>query len=151
MATVTTFGGLIKIDPNLSGGWKDETNALVHEVVESYYAVVYGVRSIASQRMDYIAQWFAGEFQYESNNQSRLWDDKKTNGDDWGAYGLSFDAWTKTDDFKNYSSQIPIQPDGSISRGGILPGMVFMDDHSAVAVNAPHIRILDEFYWLFLV
>jgi RHS repeat-associated protein len=139
----TTGGGLITIDPNLDG-WVRKTNALVHEIVESYYAIVNGVRAPASQRMDYVAQWFAGEFQYESSLYVT-----PTNGKNYGAYGLPFTQWTKTGDFSNYSSQIPVQPDGPGS-GGILPGAAFMDDGRIVPVDPPHVEILDAFYFMLL-
>lgn len=49
-------GGLIHLH-NL-GDAGSNAGTSIHEAVESYYAIKYGVRSQASQQMDYFAQWY---------------------------------------------------------------------------------------------
>ena len=101
----TTFAGLIQLAPDLLP--KDYTTsdliraagALVHEGVESYYALAYGIRSQASQHMDYVAQWFSGEVKGEllaENGGGAM-----IGG---SAYGQTFKKWQASLDGQRYAS-----------------------------------------------
>ena len=73
--------------------------ALVHEGVESFFALAYGIRSQGSQHMDYVAQWYSGEVKSELLNENG-------GGPMIGgsAYGQTFKQWQASPDGQLYAS-----------------------------------------------
>jgi hypothetical protein len=99
-----------------AGGLQVEAAGLVHEAVESYYAIKYGLRTFASTHMDYVAQWYAGEYDEEAGNPAS----NILNGDPYhGAFRLTYQQWAQSNDFNNYNSE------GSHMISGIAPESYF--------------------------
>jgi RHS repeat-associated protein len=90
-AGYTNGAGFIQLNTAFKDDPAAAATVLVHEAVESYYAIEDGIRTFASQQMDYVAQWFAGEFEVQSNKAGVGQPYKPTNDGHFGAYGLSFD------------------------------------------------------------
>ncbi len=119
-AAYTDFWGRIQIDPALlpgdQGTWTQAqlvsaAGALAHEGVESYYALAYGIRSQASQHMDYVAEYYSGEVKTDLVN-------KYNNGDDTrSAYGLSFTKWMTQYGQSDYGWEPVNQPEVTDSWG----------------------------------
>ena len=145
-----------------SGGWihlqnqgtSINANALIHEGVEAYYAIQYGVRSQASQQMDYLAQRYSGMYKSQSAgmyNKNNGCDSNDENCQFYGAYGLSFQQWRATADGKVYAGQPPVQ---AVVQFGvpIAPGHVLYRTGpfglflGAKAVNGGSIAELDAAY-----
>jgi hypothetical protein len=77
---------------------------LVHEAVESYFAVGEGIRQMGTRHADYVAQWFSGKFETELHAIAyyHSQDPFYSPGED-SAYGLSYGAWLYgTDDGQLY-------------------------------------------------
>jgi RHS repeat-associated protein len=123
-ATTDNWTGYISIstalyDPN---DLRAAATGLIHEAVESYFSIEAGVNlgGMGSQRGDYVAQWFAGEFEKQANDAKPYTYDKDngptgTSRDTvYKAYGLTFDQWKQTRDFVGinnvggYNNEFPI-------------------------------------------
>lgn len=130
--------GFIQLNSYYEDDPTDAAALLVHEATESYYAIEDGIRTFASQQMDYLAQWFKGEFEVQSNNASLTPPFTPTNDGNYEAYGLTFEQWTKTSDFKAYSGQAPFQLEVQAGTG-ILPGFA-----GTTWIGAARISALDQ-------
>jgi hypothetical protein len=147
----TDFGGIIHLNPTFS--YNSAAAILIHEGVESYYAIQHGVRTQASQQMDYLAERFAGMYESQSRGKYAYGVDNGSDGgasDFYGAYGLSFTQWRATIDGERYASQPlvqaevqsghPLAPGYAIYRSGPFAGP------SYVAVHGSSITELDGAY-----
>ena len=131
----TDFGGLIHLNPvdDILDGDTFVTAAadLVHEGVESYYAIEHGVRTQASVQMDYLAEKYSGEYQYENEFSGGAFgyrDDNCLSENDcyYGAYTLSFSQWLKTPEGVTYTSFEPMMNVEAEFGLGIAPGFAFV-------------------------
>ena len=140
----TTFFGTIQLNPALLPGspqsWTkaqllNAAGALVHEGVESYYDLADGIRSQASQHMDYVAQYFAGKVKTELAQAYHLGDAGSS------AYGLSFDEWYAVEGSSNYASEPVNQPEVTDSWGqrwaalASLPGVGLYDNAMGLSLD----------------
>ena len=107
----TDFFGNIHMNPTIisAGGLAGVTEAagaLTHEAVESYFAIAKGIRFQASQHMDYVAEWFAGQVKNQINEALGL-DLQATNPSilAQSAYNMDFNTWQGTPDGQYYSSK----------------------------------------------
>ena len=114
----TNFDGTIELNPamltaygndakGLTEGLISAAGALVHEAVESYYAIEDNVRSQASQHMDYVAEWFAGEVKEQLAGRFNV---SMPGG---SAYLLTFAQWQASGDGQAYASEPVNQPEVS--------------------------------------
>ncbi len=129
----------------------DAAASLVHEAVESYYAIVYGLRGQASQHMDYVAQWYAGEFEEQSMDYHNSFQDDPYSGgykedtkpltgtadftSAYAAYGLSFAQWKASNNFA-YQDEPETQDTRQIFPGRLFAGIRFP--------SAPWVTIVSE-------
>lgn len=103
---------------------------LIHEAVESLYAIVYGIRGQASQHMDYVAEWFAGEFESQKGGYDKTTTVPGVVDPYYGAYGLSFEAWRSSNDGANYSGE-PVDQWELTHGGGEFPGWLITSSPDA--------------------
>jgi hypothetical protein len=80
---------------------------LVHEAVESYFAVGEGIREMDSRHADYVAQWFNGKFERELHALPYYHAlDPFYMPTEGNAYSYTYDAWlNKTNDGRLYLSE----------------------------------------------
>jgi RHS repeat-associated protein len=121
----TNWDGSIQISPSMlpynqdydgdytPGDLFNAATALVHEGVESFFALAYNVRSKASQHLDYVADYFAGKVASQLDPKDPT---------SWGSYGLTFADWDRIAG-PNYTSQgEPVdQPEVTDRVGSIWP------------------------------
>jgi hypothetical protein len=126
----TTFDGAIQIDthwlPDDPTKWTpalliQAAGLFVHEGVESYYDLGLGIKTQASQHMDYVAQYFAGQVKTELGQASNI----QTVGN--VAYGLSFAQW-RARDGQNYASEPVNQSEVTQCWGQLLAFLVQRSD-----------------------
>lgn len=141
----TDFGGLIHLNPDeiTSAGYAQIAADLVHEGVESYYAIEHGVRTQASVQMDYLAEKYAGEFEFQHGLGYAASTSYK-GGHYFGAYRLTLNQWVTTNDAKGYLSQPTIQPEAQFGVG-IAPGYAFRGS-AATFVGGGYIPELEADY-----
>lgn len=123
-AGYTLPSGYIQMSSALSS--YDAASGLIHEVVESYYAIEYGIRTQAAQAMDYVAQWFSGEFRSEKvaedPNASYTEDNSAPDGTfRYGAYGFTFRQWEASTDGQLCSGEPAFQWEVQTGHG-LAPG-----------------------------
>ena len=120
---------------------------MIHEAVESYFSIEYGWNfgQMGTQRGDYVAEWFAGEFESQSSNLG-FTRENAFSGDSPGAfykaYGLSFAQWEGTTDFARGFSSEPLSGWNAVKQPQSLPIPPGMSGVQFVGFDP--IRELDE-------
>ena len=128
---------------NSSVDWKYVTSIFVHEAVESYYSITYGMRCTCTQHADYVAEWYAGEYLTQAgyNNLARDNGVDKNGHPIWDAYHMVFDdgkggGWINSNDGHNYNDphgnqEFKYQPEAYLPPGttGFLLGFVLDYEH----------------------
>ena len=150
-AGYTDSGGFIHLQD--LGNIGSNAGALIHEGVEAYYAIQHGVRSQASQQMDYLAERYTGMFKSQSGRYApdNGCEDDDSNCQFYGSYGLSFQQWRATKGGHDYASQPLIQAEVQFGIP-VAPGHVLYRTGSfglfpvAQAVNGGSIAELDAAY-----